>query len=540
LQARSTRRRTDSGEEWHTRFPGAYLLLATILVVQIVFSILVFDPRLDTGGDNAHYICLARSMLSGEGYRDIFEPGNPPHTQYPFGYPLLLALIMVPFRDSLIALKLLSAALSVGSVVLFFLLMRGKCGSILLYTTTLLFSVTPLLLQYGHKILSDVPFTFFSLLSLFLFKKGEQDRRWFSPFLWASVVAMVFTYHIRTVGAALFVALLVYLGSRKQFARMFLVLGVMALLVLPWTLRTARLSEGGGYVTQLLLRNPYDRESGTVGPGDLLRRVGANGEAYFASAIPRSIVAIHERVWPMPSRRWDIYLFGFAVSGLILLGFVDDMRRRHGILHFYILLYMGILLIWPQVWASDRFFLPVAPFGVFYLFKGGLFIFSRIDPAKRRRFGLTVAGLLLLSSTVTLSRGMGGNLMVMRLYASGDRTAGYSADWVNYFRAASFASRSTPSDAVFMARKPALFYLFAERKCVVYPFTYIREEILGTIAEKGVEYIVLDSFFWTKTTERYLYPALLEHKEDFSVVYTTPPPVTYVLRYKPEERPNEE
>ena len=69
-------------------------MLGIVLFVHLVLSILVFDPRLHLGGDNAHYISLARSILSGKGYKAIYSPGEPPHTQYPFGYPVLLAMTM--------------------------------------------------------------------------------------------------------------------------------------------------------------------------------------------------------------------------------------------------------------------------------------------------------------------------------------------------------------------------------------------------------------------------------------------------------------
>ena len=77
------------------------------LAIYIVLSFLLFDPKLGTGGDNVVYTILAESLISGKGYKNIYIPDEPAHTQYPFGFPLLLSSFLLVFGSSIIALKFL-------------------------------------------------------------------------------------------------------------------------------------------------------------------------------------------------------------------------------------------------------------------------------------------------------------------------------------------------------------------------------------------------------------------------------------------------
>jgi len=512
-----------SGKDW--------LVLGIILFVYLLVSILLFDPRLHTGGDNARYICLARSVLAGKGYSDIFRPGEPPHAQYPFGYPLLLTAVMALFSNSVIALKLLSLLLGAGCVLLLFLLLRDLCSRVLLFSVVLLFAVAPLLLEYSHWILSDVSFTFFSLLSLFLFKQADLNKKKFPPLFWASIICMLFAYYIRTVGAALLLGVLFYFGFRKRLKRLFVSLAIIVVAVLPWSIRTARISQGGGYLTQLTLRNPYDIGSGRIGMKDGLVRLKSNSVSYFLVNIPKTLFSVHQKFWPVARRGLGIYVFGFLVSGVMLLGFARELGRGNRLSHYYVTFYMGTILIWPQVWATDRFFLPVAPFALFYFFSGLLLLTRKLEPLLRKRVSLFVAGLILLSSLGTIAGTVPHAMRIMRAYASGDRFAGYPAEWTRYYETATYASKFTPRDGVFMARKPALFYLFANRKCLVYPFTFDKQRIVETIKENRVSYVIVDGFTWTQTTRRYLVPVIVANERDFEIIYTTQPPTTYMLRY---------
>lgn len=86
-----------SGPGGSLRFPPDWSTAAWWAVglvgVHVVLGLLLYEPVLFTGGDNAGYMILGDAVRSGAGYRDLYRPEAPLHTKYPPGYPALLALV---------------------------------------------------------------------------------------------------------------------------------------------------------------------------------------------------------------------------------------------------------------------------------------------------------------------------------------------------------------------------------------------------------------------------------------------------------------
>ena len=72
--------------------------LGLVLAVQAVVLFAVFDPTPHNGGDNAGYITLAHSLVDRGAYLELWDPEEPPHTKYPPGFPLVLAVMMALVR----------------------------------------------------------------------------------------------------------------------------------------------------------------------------------------------------------------------------------------------------------------------------------------------------------------------------------------------------------------------------------------------------------------------------------------------------------
>ena len=92
--------------------------LLGVLLFALILNVLLFDPKLSTGGDNATYISLAKSIAEGRGYRSIYDPAEPAHTQCPFGLSLLLVPVILTLGMNFVAMKLL--VLVMGLAVTYF------------------------------------------------------------------------------------------------------------------------------------------------------------------------------------------------------------------------------------------------------------------------------------------------------------------------------------------------------------------------------------------------------------------------------------
>ena len=117
--------------------------------MNLALGIVLFDPKPHTGGDNASYIFLAESILDlSSPYADNITPGEvKPHTQYPFGYPLILAPVVAVFGRNVVALKALSLLMIALCVVFTALLFRKKLSPWAALVLTLAVAVNPALIE---------------------------------------------------------------------------------------------------------------------------------------------------------------------------------------------------------------------------------------------------------------------------------------------------------------------------------------------------------------------------------------------------------
>ena len=125
----------------------------TALAVHLLLCLVMFDPKLHTGGDNAAYILLAESILRlGDGYSLNMNPGAPsPHTLIPLGFPLLLTLPLIVFAKSVVAFKAFITLCSLGSVLFFSLIIRRLASPLLWAALLIAAACNPIMaVSYTH------------------------------------------------------------------------------------------------------------------------------------------------------------------------------------------------------------------------------------------------------------------------------------------------------------------------------------------------------------------------------------------------------
>lgn len=149
---------------------GVFLLAAGI---RLWFNLVVHPPGDFIESDMWVYDLRAKNLLAGTlGPWDSFTPR---------GYPALLAAVYAlegePYRN----VAILQAFFGAGIAVLAFGIGRRLFGSNLLSATAaLLVSAHLPLVLYGGFLLSEIPFAFFLLLSLYLFFRAEASGAWLS------------------------------------------------------------------------------------------------------------------------------------------------------------------------------------------------------------------------------------------------------------------------------------------------------------------------------------------------------------------------
>ena len=487
-----------------TLHPRSYEKIVIVMCVLFgIIYLLTLNPLLGINGDNAKYIVLAKSIVSGNGFRIISSPDKPQETRYGFGYPLLIAPVVYFFPDNVIALKLISVFFAAASLIAIFQLFRKCAGLPVAIAIMALSGICHYTVFYAHQVMTEIPYLLFSVLTIYFIEKYSDADTYKNKYLLLGSMGLAMAYFVKTVGIFLFISAIGYFLIRKKIVKAVLIFLCFLVITGPWFIRNLTVSESPSYLAELMQKNPYDPEQGMITLSSIRERV-VWGVKYHRRTISNMFGYYNQKSW----------LF---VLPVMIVGFAVSCRRRIYLHNIYVPLYLIVYLFW--YWKTLRFVVPLVPF-IFYYFITGLVVLSRKKQAARIVTGAAILLIFLLNLQIDIT-----------LIRNEQKADYYLPEWENYFQIADWVRGNAPESAIVMCRKPYLFYLRSNRSTVEYPFTRDAEKIISTIRKNGVDYVVLDAFTWTLTTRKYLYPAILKNREVFQPAASTESgPKTLLLR----------
>lgn len=547
------------------------LVLVALTVVFWMVQAMVQDNRVSLAGDNADYYMLARSIASGQGFRNVLHMAAPPNLHFPPGYPFIMAIGMQCGITSLEGLTRLNAFfLWAGLLGCYFLFKRWTGMRWLSVLTVFLLMFNAHLLQYSTIMMSEISYFFCMVVALLAYGcmmdavPGRKRMAWMVLML----AALVLMLYIRTAGIAVVLAIGVHLVTRKQWRLAVVVVGVLLLSQLPWQWRTAQLG-GSSYTAQLMSVNPYRPEVGRIGPKDVVVRITANLERYVVREIPAALMpwmSIADEAPVDKSTRYPL-----AVFLLLALGYGTwcTLPAYRWLLLALVVFNGGLLMLWPQVWYGIRFMLPLVPFLLLLVLFGihralGLLLeraslrpawawllilpvsaayWHRCMEVRLLEGGAyTTANITALAKThlakVDTRRRVVHALSVRGLEA--DRGNPYADRFDEYIQASSWIGANTSPDSlvVVCCRKQSLTYLFAGRFVTGFAKTTETDQVIKQLETERVTHVLLDQLGFADVG-RYLYPAVQRDPLKFQVVHTVPSKVdparlTYIMEFRPD------
>lgn len=505
---------SDQGRVWGLSPTGWSALLVGM---HVLLGLLLFDPTLFTGGDNAGYMILADALRSGEGYVDLYLPETPLHTKYPPGYPAALAVLGL--AGGLQLFKLFSLACTATAVWLTHRLARHRLEAEAAVAATALVAVNPVLLEYSHYELSEAFFLAAVMAALVAYLTRE---RWLQ-----GAGASLGAFLVRTAGLPLLVATWLYHLGRREWRRLGATVAAGTAVAGGWALyQTLGGRSGEGYLQQLVMRNPYDPAAGTAGPAELVTRSAGNLWVYTSEVLPRSLLG-----GPLsPEGGTAAMAVGVTVGALVLTGWLAASRDELGVPELFLPLYAGIIVLWPEQWTDRRFLLPLLPLMLVYAIRG-LAAARRWAPGKEgASIRFAVAGALLLAAPGIASAGLQAPDRIRCTTAHWRGSPCVDPAWTSFYDAARWAGDNTSEDAIVANRKPRIFFWLSGRRGDVYPYSRETGVVLEGLREMGAGYVVVDQLF--STTATYLIPAVQARPDRFEAVYSAGSPRTFILRIR--------
>jgi len=476
-------------------------------------------PAPHSGGDNASYLGLGHSLATGGGYVEHWDPEAAPHTKYPPVFPALLALLVLAGVSSWTAYKVLMIGLVSLAVALVFTWVTGRRGPIAGAAVAGLTLLSAGWLDAARWILSEPLFLVCTFLALWAADRapgrlpglrskvrrvtgtGDGDARapggaeesrgsegetgGLAPGGWVAVAGTgaLLAFFTRSAGLPLVFALLLALVLVRSWSYAGGLAAAVAIPAAGWYLRARRGTGEGAYQSEFWLVNPYAPELGTLSWLGLPGRVWANLGAYGLDVLPAQ--------W------WGAGAAGGAVLGLVIgalafWGWTLRIRLGAGVAELFVPTYLGLILLWPEVWTGERFLLPLIP--PVLLYAGEAVRYASL-PLGRLGAPATVALTVLILAVPALPGWMAvvdEASQCRSLARSGDVFRCHGPAFQEFRNASAWIGVNLPSDAVVLNRKPSIHHLLGGRPGRIYGFTLDPSRFLAEADQIGARYVLFD------------------------------------------------
>ncbi len=508
-------------------------LARKLFIAVCVLSLLVtagiycasMTANLSVEGDNAIYIILAKAMAIGQGYTNIQGPVPRIEAQYPPMFPLALMPVVKIFGvGGVLQMQALVTAFALASFVMgFFLFRRWLASGMLALGILLATAESDLVWSFSHKILTEIPYLFVTLLACWWTTQYAEQDRWRTWTCLLAALAASIAFLTRTIGFSICAAIPIFLllgpalrrGGVDWRLRLFKAVAVSVVMAIPvagWTLRNRVVfsGEGHNYIGQFFLKQAYVPDAGSVSSNGLLDRMAAN-IGYYTDQFQRMLGG---HIWDHIPVRGNV---PEALLLITLLGFGYAAVRQRTVAEFYVVGYVLVVLLWP--WQDLRFAVPLMPF-LFYYFALAIVAPMRVLANFRPINPRMAAAMVLIPLTFPTG--------IHTFHtAQTDREAGYHyqidrlgewqaySDWRDFHAAAIWLKANALPGSTVINRSPNIFYLWTGLPSRNYPYTFDTTDVMQDVSAESVDYVLMDDFKWTFTTGLYMKPVVKRFPDRF-------------------------
>jgi hypothetical protein len=402
------------------------LIASFFAIVAVVYAVAWLAPSIGLFHDDAVYLVTAKALVAGHGYTLENLPNPIPQTKYPPLFPLLVALFLM-ISDQAELLKLLPLICTAAWLLLTYKLLRKMgaepWGSLLLVGLT---AASPLVVFLGTNLLSEPLFALLLTAALL----ALLDDRMFLAGALAALASLT-----RTAGLPLIAAIALTLILRARFRRAIVFTATAVGLATPWFAWAFVHAAGDPYYG-----------GGNYAASNMLKALSASEKA---SVIGANLMFLFSGPFTLLSGIRDVYA---AIVTFCLLVWCL-WKRRQLVPDLFLLLYCGMLLLWPG--PPARFLVPVLPLILWLFWR----VFRNIPIREALAAVVLIVALLPLWASTR---------RIPATFRSGEfpNSDRQPDDWKEMSKLFAWIRKNTPADAILAANLDPLFYLNTGRKAV--------------------------------------------------------------------------
>jgi hypothetical protein len=516
------------------RLPSSFIL---VIIVPAAICLYLYSAHFPVAGffyDDGGYIVNAKSIYEGAGYSIASLPGSPPQTRHPPVFPLILSLcwhINPSFPENIVLMRLFSALCAVLVLFMAFFYLRLKSsyhphpalplegGRFGLYAFLFLSALAfnPDFAFFSGQILSEVPFTLFSLASIVLFLHYERSGRKSS--LYGSLLLATIAFYTRTIGIALFVSFVLWFLCQRRLKSSLWALALMLCAIVPWFY--------WGY------ENSASTSSLPAYYGSYFSWFLTSRSSLF-SYLPNFFI-----LFTLPSLLFlniNAHPISLSVIFSIILvisfwlfflgGILYQLRKAPSVDALYLIVTIIIVALWLPGF-SRRYFVPLLPIVLFYLMEGVKAVREDVAtfPLSCRKVGrrLWQAGVCVLLVGIYIL-GITQTAAIIR-----NPFHNSNALFLHVKEACNWISKNTEKEDVIASSLDPLVYLFSGRSAVnvaLNPFKpenpYDEDDILVAIKKCRVNYLLtlyIEPWFENKLRNKKLSEIIKKYPAAFHKCY---------------------
>jgi hypothetical protein len=484
----------DNFNKW---FDSRSKIIAVILFgCSVLFSLLLFNARMDIGGDDSSYLERAHDFL----HKGIF-----PSFQGPL-YPLVISLFMAPFGINILLLKFLSLVFNIVGLYFFYRAFKGRIPSSIFYAIFFVAAINSYILSYASLTYSEAFYEMLQYILLFyLFKFSDSQQKPNGEIIplkenykqWLLVGLLVFLLsQARNVGIVGLAAIAVFYLLRKQYKYLLYSIGSFLVYYIPYNLILKVIYGGtdqfGSQGSIFMLKDPYNPADGKESFSGFFTRFFENCNIYLS-----------KRFFQIIGLRSDsnesTELYGgitFIIILLCLLAFYRILKSKNSymlITFLYVAATLAISFFALQTrWDQPRIIMVCVPMLLMVIFYG---FYNLLE--KRGWAGQFI---LVSFFIVVLIAGLrdtfikaGKNTTIISKNLHGDLLYGYTPDWVNYIKLSKWCADSLPKGSLVLARKSSMSFIYTngtEFYPIYKQFSTNADTILAFYKKNNVHYFM--------------------------------------------------